>query len=155
MTVDLGIMRDVGVIAEHGATDYLKEWEEPFGIRETELHVLIKKIITSELQSSNTSSETQLAPQILTGFATGGTAHMANIRRPFYFDDPRFSMLALTGLSGTPSSTPSGPASKSLTLQPQAALHHKPFRKLSNKSVSQRQRHPNSPPTSHLHTPTA
>ena len=107
VTVDLGIMRDVGVIAEHGATDYLKEWEEPFGIRETELHVLIKKIITSELQSSNTRSETQLAPQLLTGFATGGTAHMANIRRPFYFDDPRFSMLALTGLSGTLSSTPS------------------------------------------------
>ena len=107
VTIDLGIMRDVGVIAEHGATDYLKEWEEPFGIRETELHVLIKKIITAELRSSSTDSETQLPPQVLTGFATGGTAHLANIRRPFYFDDPRFAILAQTGLSASLSSTTS------------------------------------------------
>lgn len=111
VTIDLGIMRDVGVIAEHGTTDYLKEWEEPFGIRETELHALIKKIITAELQSSSTDNETQLPSQFLTGFATGGTVHLANIRRPFYFDDPRFSILAQTGLSASLSSTPgsSGP----------------------------------------------
>ena len=107
VTVDLGIMRDVGVIAEHGATDYLKEWEEPFGIRETELHILIKNIIAAEMQSSSIDSQAQIQPQILTGFATGGTAHLANIRRPFYFDDPRFSILAQTGLSASLSSAPS------------------------------------------------
>ena len=98
VTIDLGIMRDVGVIAEQGATDYLKEWEEPFGIRESELHLMMKKIIASE-QLTTSTDDADAAPQILTGFATGEMAHVAGIRRPFYFDDVRFSILAKTGLT--------------------------------------------------------
>lgn len=92
VTVDLGVMRDVGVIAEQGATGDLKEWEGPFGIRESEFHVLMKRIIASQ-----TADDGAMPPQILTGFATGGSAHAAGIRRPFYFDDARFSILAKTG----------------------------------------------------------
>lgn len=114
VTIDLGIIRDVGVIAEQGATDYLKEWEEPFGIRETEFHLLITKTIANELDDSISSP-----PQILTGFATGRTAQAAGIRRPFYFDDPRFSILAKSGLgthSDLESNTP-----HSLSLREQLA----------------------------------
>lgn len=104
VTIDLGIMRDVGVIAEQGATDYLKEWEEPFGIRESEFHLMIKKIIASEqTTTAATAHNADTPPQILTGFATAETAQKANIRRPFYLDDPRFSILAKTGLVNQPS----------------------------------------------------
>ena len=89
VTVDLGVMRDVGMVAEHGALDYIKEWEGPFGIQEHEFHMLIKGIIASEL-----NHDADVGPQILTGFATGTMARAAGVRRPFYFDDPRFSHLA-------------------------------------------------------------
>lgn len=96
VTVDLGIMRDVGVIAEQGATSYLKEWEEPFGLRESEFHAIIEKTIASEL----TEKLENTRPHIITGFATGGAALAAGIQRPFYFDDPRFSLLEQSGING-------------------------------------------------------
>ncbi|KAL9100557.1 MAG: hypothetical protein Q9163_004079 [Psora crenata] len=101
VTIDLGIMREVGVIAEQGATDYLKEWEEPFGIRESEFHHMVKYIIGHEL-ATPTPARGGIPAQILTGFATGGAAHRAGIRRPFYFDDPRFAILAKADISGKP-----------------------------------------------------
>ena len=94
VTVNLGIMRDVGVLAEQGATGYLKEWEIPFGIREKEFHSLMRMVIAGE-----TGGQKPMVPaQIITGFPTVGTAHRAGIRRPFFFDDPKFSELAATGL---------------------------------------------------------
>lgn len=138
VTVDLGIMRDVGVIAEHGVTGPLKEWEESFGIREKELHLMMRTIITKELDNPSPSAASAMTdqrhttkgatmtipPQILTGFATGGTALAAGIRTPFYFSDPRFSHLALTGLSGSSnhSSDSPAPASDSTHLQNFALL---------------------------------
>ena len=94
ITVDLGIMRDVGGLAERGSTGYIREWEESFGIREYELHGMMKRLISSEVENSG-----EMPPQIITGFATGGSAQAAGIQRPYYFDDPRFSILAQTGLS--------------------------------------------------------
>ena len=102
VTIDLGIMRDVGVIAEQGATDYLKEWEQPFGLSELQLHALIKEIVADQKPGIN-----KLPPQILTGFATGGAAREAVIRRPYYFDDPRFSILENTGQGMESASTSS------------------------------------------------
>lgn len=98
VTIDLGIMRGVGVLAEQGTTDYFKEWEEPFGVREKELHLLVEKIIAAETGGNDSPA---IPPQIVTGLATGGAAQAAGIRTPYYFSDPRFSHLALTGLSAT------------------------------------------------------
>ena len=94
VSVNLGIMREVGVLAERGATGYLKEWEIPFGIRERELHALMQMIIAGE----TCGRKSTIPAQIITGFPTGGMAHKAAIRRPFFFDDPIFSELAATGL---------------------------------------------------------
>ena len=116
VTVDLGIMRDVGVIAEQGATDYLKEWAEPFGIREAELHLMMKKIISSEQMTTTMDA----APQIVTGLATGEMAQAARIRRPFYFDDVRFSILAKTGLANKREASSSG-ANGTVALRDQVA----------------------------------
>lgn len=99
VTVDLPVMRDVGVIAEKGAADYLAEWEVPFGMRETELHALMTKIISSEMKGDGV-----IPAQIVNGLATGETARIADIRRPFYFDDVRFSKLAEHGASAEPTS---------------------------------------------------
>lgn len=41
-SVNLGIMRDVGVIAEQGITGHYKLWEETLGIREPTFHALFK-----------------------------------------------------------------------------------------------------------------
>ena len=94
VTVDLGIMRDVGELAEHGSTSFIEELEEDFGIREYEPHGLMRRIITSEIGNTEV-----MPPQIITGLATSGSIRAAGIRRSFYFDDPRFSILAETGLS--------------------------------------------------------
>ncbi|KIX00018.1 uncharacterized protein Z518_10945 [Rhinocladiella mackenziei CBS 650.93] len=94
VSIDLGIMRDVGVLATGtaSASRDLKDWEEPFGIRQTDLHALIRKVMESEMAGSD-----NVEAQILTGFATGGGVTAAGIRRPFYYDDPRFSVLEWTG----------------------------------------------------------
>ncbi|PHH81292.1 hypothetical protein CDD82_1123 [Ophiocordyceps australis] len=102
VTLDLGIMRDVGVLAEKGITDQLREWEEPFGIRESELHALVKSAIIATTQPSGRSPA-----QIPTGLATARSAKAAAISPPFYFDDARFSMLAQTRLDSASSATAS------------------------------------------------
>ncbi|PHH63522.1 hypothetical protein CDD81_5803 [Ophiocordyceps australis] len=102
ITLDLGIMRDVGVLAEKGITDQLREWEEPFGIRESEFHALLKSAIAASMQSPGRSPA-----QIPTGLATARSAKTAGISAPFYFDDARFSMLALTRLGSSCATTAS------------------------------------------------
>ena len=103
VTVNLGIMREVGVLAEQGAAGYLKEWEIPFGIREKEFHSLMRMVISGE-----TGGQKSMVPaQIITGFPTGGMAQKAGIRRPFFFDDPKFSELATAGLGSVADGVPS------------------------------------------------
>ncbi|KAJ5403181.1 hypothetical protein N7509_003052 [Penicillium cosmopolitanum] len=92
VTLDLGIMRDVGVLAETGLTDNLREWAEPCGIREAEFHALVENVLAGELDNPG-----HTPAQIPTGFATGRTVQDTGISRPWYFDDSRFSILALTG----------------------------------------------------------
>lgn len=98
VTLDLGIMRDIGVLAENGAIGDFKQWEESFGIREFELVGLLDHVIANEVVANKSS-----AAQILTGFATADAAKQACIARPYYLDDARFSLLTSTTL-GTASS---------------------------------------------------
>ncbi|KAL5087928.1 hypothetical protein Trisim1_007334 [Trichoderma cf. simile WF8] len=86
-TLDVGLMRDIGVLAENGMTDNLKEWEEPYGVREGELRNLVKLAIAGSLPA-----------QVLTGLATGGSAVVASIPPPFYLSDAKFSIMATTDL---------------------------------------------------------
>ncbi|KAI0437216.1 putative polyketide synthase [Xylaria telfairii] len=91
ITIDLGLMRDIGVLAETGMTDAFREWEKPYGIRENEFLALIERVIDRDMAGT-------ASPQIVTGLATGGSARMAGISRPYYLDDARFSILARDGL---------------------------------------------------------
>jgi aryl carrier-like protein len=90
-TVDLGIMRDIGVLAETGITESLRDWEKPYGIRETEFHALMECAIEGDVQGSS-------GAQVMTGLATGGSAVAAGIDLPYYLDSKRFSKMALTGM---------------------------------------------------------
>jgi zearalenone synthase (highly reducing iterative type I polyketide synthase) len=91
VTLDLGIMRDVGVLAEKGMVETLREWEEPYGIRAHEFHALMERAVAGDINGD-------LAPQVLTGLATGGSAIAAGINTPFYLEDARFSIMMATGL---------------------------------------------------------
>ncbi|KAK2758599.1 Type I Iterative PKS [Arachnomyces sp. PD_36] len=92
-TVDLGIIRDVGVLAETGITDSLREWEKAYGLREAEFLALIERAISGDMSQT-------LSPQILTGLATGGSAVSAGINAPYYLENPRFAIMAKTGTRG-------------------------------------------------------
>jgi NADPH:quinone reductase-like Zn-dependent oxidoreductase/NAD(P)-dependent dehydrogenase (short-subunit alcohol dehydrogenase family)/aryl carrier-like protein len=90
-TLDIGIMRDIGVLAETGMTDSLREWEKPYGIRETEFLALMERAIDGDITGTT-------EPQVITGLATGGSAIAAGITPPFYLENPRFSIMASTGV---------------------------------------------------------
>ena len=49
VSIDLGIMRGAGYFAEEGAVGPLKQWEERFGMDETELHSLLRLAIGGEI----------------------------------------------------------------------------------------------------------
>jgi zearalenone synthase (highly reducing iterative type I polyketide synthase) len=90
-TIDLGIMRDIGVIAEKGASGDLKNWEKPFGIRESVFHALMISILSASSEGANVPA------QVVTGLATRDGVSAANIDVPFYFNNPRFSILSKHG----------------------------------------------------------
>ena len=89
-TFDLGIMRDIGVLAQTGITESLMAWEKPYGIREPEFHALMERAIDGDIQGIS-------GAQVITGIATDGSAIAAGIDAPFYLDSKRFSIMALTG----------------------------------------------------------
>ncbi|KAH8172381.1 KR domain-containing protein [Sarocladium implicatum] len=90
LSLDLGIIQDVGVLAESNVPKSIRPWVKPFGIREKELHLLIKLAIQSQ-----TSSDWQTRPaQMITGLATGDTAHSSSVF-PYYLKHPRFSKIAV------------------------------------------------------------
>ncbi|KAI0402410.1 putative polyketide synthase [Xylaria palmicola] len=91
ITIDLGLMRDIGVLAETGMTDAFREWEKPYGIRENEFLALIERVIDRDMAGT-------ASPQVVTGLATGGSARLAGISAPYYLDDARFSIMARDGL---------------------------------------------------------
>ncbi|KAL3471493.1 hypothetical protein BJX99DRAFT_250425 [Aspergillus californicus] len=92
VTIDLGVMRDSGVLAERdqGATAILKDFDH-FAIGDTTFHAMIKKVISDELTGSTTPA------QIITGMPTGKTVQAAGISRPYFFDDARFAVLSQAG----------------------------------------------------------
>jgi len=90
-TVDLGIMRDVGVLAETGITDNLRDWEQPYGIRKPEFHALMEIAIDGDIKGAGPA-------QIITGLATGGSAVVSGIDAPYYLENAKFGIMALTGM---------------------------------------------------------
>ncbi|CAK4034819.1 fatty acid synthase S-acetyltransferase [Lecanosticta acicola] len=91
VSLDLGIIKDVGVLAETGMTDNLREWA-CFGIGERQLHKLVRTAIQDQVANIN-----NIPPQVPTGIASARAALEAGIEPPFYLQDARFSRMAWTG----------------------------------------------------------
>lgn len=68
VSVNLGIMRDVGVLAETGSRA-LKAWEEVLGIGESAFHALMKSLINGQMPKRDVR-EDEAAVQICTGLGT-------------------------------------------------------------------------------------
>ncbi|KAK1580580.1 fatty acid synthase S-acetyltransferase [Colletotrichum navitas] len=103
VSLDLGIINDVGVLAETGMTDNLRDWAPSFGISERKLQNLVRVAIQDQLAGTGV-----VAAQIPTGFASLRAANAAGIPRPSYLDDPRFAILASEGRLAAPCSTEGG-----------------------------------------------
>lgn len=89
VTIDVGVVRNAGVLAEQGMTNTLRDFESPYGLDEHELLNLIKMAIAG-------SESGTAAPQMLTGLATGGSAAAAGVDA-WYLTDPKFAIMAKIG----------------------------------------------------------
>lgn len=90
LSIDLGVMRDVGALAENGAMGDIKEWEKVWGIRESNFLALMRL--------SMQTGQMGIGSRIVTGLGTRAGSLAAGIKPPYYFEtDPRFSILACVG----------------------------------------------------------
>lgn len=95
VAVDLGIMRDVGVLAEKRAeSGVLGQWEDAVGIPEPVFHALIKSIIHSQQEGEDVPA------QVVTGLGSADVWAAHHLPMPYYFADERFSALAVTTGAG-------------------------------------------------------
>jgi zearalenone synthase (highly reducing iterative type I polyketide synthase) len=99
VAVDLGIMRDVGILAEQGTTGKLADWEAILGIREKPFHALMKSLINSEWKGDSYPA------QVCTGLGTADVMARFGLERPEHFSDPRFGPLNVLSITSSSSST--------------------------------------------------
>lgn len=104
ISLDLGLMLDVGFVAERQGTSNLKKWES-VGLGEAEFRALMGAAMSGRVSAlpSSTSVDTQyyaIPGQVITGLATGGHVADHSLQEPFYFSDPRFKQLVLAELTG-------------------------------------------------------
>ncbi|KAH7305604.1 hypothetical protein B0I35DRAFT_362109 [Stachybotrys elegans] len=108
VSVNLGIMLDVGVIAETGAHNF-KVWEEVLGIREPAFHALMRSLINGQKQR-----DAACPAQVCTGLGAGDVLATHNLPSPPWFKDSRFASLTVT--SAANAANAGGDASSTATL---------------------------------------
>lgn len=95
VSVNLGIMRDVGAIAETaGVGNNLSQWEDVLGIREPAFHALVKSLIARQRGDDHDSSA--CPAQVCTGLGSADLIAAHGLSLPYYFSDPRLGPLAVT-----------------------------------------------------------
>ncbi|CBX98395.1 hypothetical protein LEMA_P098040.1 [Plenodomus lingam JN3] len=121
VSLDLGIMPDVGVLAEHGATGDVKRWEAVTGTREPLFHALIKAVLRSHQQEQHSLHHSPTPAQICVGLGTSAAFDAVNTPRPEYLiHDLRFLPLSSTSPSSrNPTSPPDHTSTTTAPLKPQ------------------------------------
>ena len=99
VSVNLGIMRDVGVLAETGS-HALKVWEQVLGIGESAFHALTKSLINGQLRRRGAPDD-EAPVQLCTGLGTADILAVHRLASPAYFVDPRFGPLAVNSISSS------------------------------------------------------
>lgn len=114
VAVNLGIMRDVGAIAESaGVGNNLSQWEDVIGIREPAFHALIKSLIARQRDGDNAAAD-QFPAQVCTGLGSADLIAAHGLSLPYYFADPRLGPLAVRTSVATQSSADGQGAGASL-----------------------------------------
>lgn len=98
VAVNLGIMRDVGILAEQGTTGKLAVWESVLGIREKAFHALMKSLINREWKGDTCPA------QVCTGLGTADIMARFGLERPEHLEDPRFGPLNVLSITSSSSS---------------------------------------------------
>lgn len=94
VAVNLGIMRDVGAIAESaGVGNNLSQWEDVIGIREPAFHALIKSLIARQRDGGD--DDASCPAQVCTGLGSADLIAAYGLGLPYYFADPRLGPLAV------------------------------------------------------------
>ncbi|KAJ5929597.1 polyketide synthase [Penicillium verhagenii] len=114
VSVDLGLMLGIGLIAERGGATNLKKWEA-VGIREMEFHALLTAAMTGYWSGS------PVPTQLISGLPTGGILEAERLDRPFYFDNPRFAYLRKKDLDQSKIGKDGDQSSNGVTLVSQLA----------------------------------
>ncbi|TLD20554.1 hypothetical protein PspLS_08712 [Pyricularia sp. CBS 133598] len=105
LTIDVPSMRGIGVLAETGMLESLREWDEVYGMDEVEFHHIMGLAIRRDMTEEGTL---EAKHQLILGIATGGSAHAAGIQIPYYLkNEAKFSIMEKTDmvfLGGPPDS---------------------------------------------------
>nr|A0A6F9DXA0.1 RecName: Full=Partially reducing polyketide synthase men1; Short=R-PKS men1 [Menisporopsis theobromae]CAB3277415.1 Men1 [Menisporopsis theobromae] len=92
-TIDLGIVKGFGAVEEQGAVGHTLEWREPFGVDEDAVFALIKKALLGQMDKDGPG----VPPQMINTVPTGGMVRESGVGQPYYFEDPRFAIMAAIG----------------------------------------------------------
>lgn len=95
-SINLGIMRDVGSLAEATATgigNNLSQWEEIIGIRESAFHALMKSVIIRQRDNDTYPA------QVCSGLGSADLINAHSKPLPYYFADPRMGPLAVMSVA--------------------------------------------------------
>ncbi|KAK2057699.1 hypothetical protein LY76DRAFT_656636 [Colletotrichum caudatum] len=97
LTIDVPIMRGIGVLAESGGVESLREWEEPYGIGEAEFHHVMNLAIRRDMGLEHGQTNNN---QLILGIATGASAQTAGIATPYYLEsEAKFSIMQKTDIA--------------------------------------------------------
>ena len=98
VSVNLGIMLDVGVIAESVEHNF-KVWEKTLGIREPAFHALMKSLINGQQEIRGEKCPAQVS----VGLGTADILAAHGLPSPPWFQDPRFAALTAASASSSAS----------------------------------------------------
>lgn len=97
VSIDLGLMLGIGMIAERGGSSNLNKWSAVALTEE-----MLQGIMTAVMAGS--FKHAALPTQIISGLPTAGIVHRKRLEKPFYAEDPRFALLKKLDLDGTEAS---------------------------------------------------
>ncbi|TDZ14445.1 Highly reducing polyketide synthase ZEA2 [Colletotrichum orbiculare MAFF 240422] len=110
VSVDLGIMLDVGVVAERGSAGDLRSWQDVLGVREPLFHALMKAVVDTQRTAGRPPA------QICVGLGTAEAFEAARARKPDYLShDLRFAPLNAVSLAAAGGASSAGSDSSSET----------------------------------------
>lgn len=112
VSVDLGLMLGIGMVAERGGHSNLQKLEA-VGIDEPQFHRIMTAAMAGKFKRSTIPS------QIISGLPTGGIVYRDEFKfeKPSYFDDPRFAILNKMDVEGVESDDDSAESLDSLLAQ--------------------------------------